>query len=83
MHLSSGPTLPKSFNFSLGYLLLFFHLCDDIKTGGSLCVMELHSGTPGSRVAIVCVCGVWDNGGSGVSLGANCVWTCGARDLSL
>lgn len=48
-----------------------------------LCVMELRSGTPGPGVAIVYVCGVWDNGGSGAGLGANCVWTCGARDLSL
>lgn len=50
-----------------------------------LCVMELHKGTPGSGVLIVCVCvcGVWDNGGSGVGPGTDCVWTCGARDLSL
>lgn len=31
----------------------------------------------------VCVCGVWDNGGSGAGPGADCAWTCGARDLSL
>lgn len=50
-----------------------------------LCVMELDGGTPGSGVAIVCVCvyGVGDNGGSGAGPGADCVWTCGARDLSL
>lgn len=62
---------------------LSFFFSVRIRTGVCLCVMELRSGTPGSRVAIVCVCGVWDNGGSGAGLGANCVWTCGARDLSL
>lgn len=30
----------------------------------------------------VCVCGVLDNGGSGAGPGMDCVWTCGARDLS-
>lgn len=53
-----------------------------------LCEIELHHGTPGSGVAIVCVyvhaCGVWDNGGSGAGPGTDCVWwTCGARDFSL
>lgn len=31
----------------------------------------------------MCVCRVWDNGGSGAGPGTNCVYTCGARDLSL
>lgn len=31
----------------------------------------------------VCVSGVWDNGGSGAGPESDCVWTCGAGDLSL
>lgn len=42
----------------------------------SLCVMELHSGTPGSGVAIVCV-------GCGAMVGHPGVDCVGARDLSL
>lgn len=58
-----------------------------IRTGLCPCVTGLHSGTLGSGVAIVrvcvCVSGVWDNGGSGAGPESDCVWTCGAGDLSL